>query len=104
MRLEANMELAMTIHRYTTVSTDRKKTCNVGFLCVVSACSPNHHLQGECEVEGGSGPLFKPLVGRKGRMWSVFLSDLKAAFTCDKTTLITYPHFGPITLSASQSP
>jgi len=55
-------------------------------------------------VEGESGPIFKPLVGRKGMMWSVFLSDLKAVFTFDKTTLITYPHLGPITLSASHSP
>jgi hypothetical protein len=38
-------------------------------------------------VEGGRDPLFKSLVGRKGRMWSVFLSDLKAAFTFNKTTL-----------------
>jgi len=53
-------------------------------------------------VEGGSGPTFKPLVGRKGRMWSVFLSDLRAAFMFDKTTL--YPYLGPITLSASHSP
>jgi len=58
MRLEAYMELAMTIHRYTTVSTDSKKTFN-SFLSAISACNSNH-LHGECEVEGRRGPLFNP--------------------------------------------
>ena len=59
------MELAMTIHRYTTVSTDSNNCVTLVFFAV-SARNSNHHLQGQCEVEGGSGPIFKPLVGRCG--------------------------------------
>lgn len=32
MRLDAYMELAMTIHRYTTVSTDSKKCVTLAFF------------------------------------------------------------------------
>jgi len=40
MRLEANMELAMTIHRYTTVSTDSKKCVTLAFFALFQHAIP----------------------------------------------------------------
>jgi hypothetical protein len=49
--------------------------CNFGFLGSVSVHNSNHHLQFECEVEGGIGPIYKSHARRIGRMWIVVLSD-----------------------------